>query len=349
MVDAQANFDVTMIRRLVSERDFGRFFEQAAAEAAKLVGADGAALIEVLEGGDMQYRFFQGLPALHLKLAAGYRFPAANTTAGAALVNGTAIFTADYPNSAHAMADFVASGLKANLVVPIGPADERSGVLAIAWFSQYPVAAPSEATLALIMLLTDLMHSALYRQSLEQNLARQAQHDILTGLPNRRYLTEYLDDTLSSAPPSGIVVAVLDLDDFKPINDKYGHLAGDQVLKQLADRLKATLREGDVVARLGGDEFVLVLKPMADTAALQDFLAHLCQVLDQPYRLTEGVTVESLSSVGVAVHTQDHDRGEDLLRYADHALYIVKSRKAVRDIPWECYEPGAAALPGRHR
>jgi len=346
MVDALAKFDVAMIRRLVSERDFGKFFEQAAAEAAQLVGADGAALIELLAGGEMQYRFFQGLSAEYQRMAAGYRFRAESSTAGAVLTHGAPIFTADYPNSPRAMAEFVESGLKANLVVPIGPPGATSGVLAIAWFSQYPVAPPSEHALSLIMLLTDLIHSALYRQSLEQHLALQAQHDSLTGLPNRRYLTEYLDRTLVSCPPSGLVVAVLDLDDFKPINDKYGHFAGDQVLRQLADRLKATLREGDVVARLGGDEFVLVLKPMVDDAALRDFLDFLCGILDQPYTLADGVRVASLSSVGVAIHKRSADTGEDLLRYADHALYIVKSRKAQRDIPWECYDPDGLTLLG---
>lgn len=349
MIDALANFDVEMIRRLVSERDFGKFFEQAATEAAKLVGADGAALIEVMGDGEMQYRFFQGLPADHQKMAARYRFRAASSTAGAVLEQGTAIFTPDYPNSPRAMANFVESGLKANLVVPIGPAGERSGVLAIAWFSGYPLAPPSEHALSLIMLLTDLMHSALYRQSLEQNLAQQAQHDILTGLPNRRYLTDHLERTLALAPslPYRVAVAVLDLDDFKPVNDKYGHLAGDQVLRQLAGRLKATLHEDDVVARLGGDEFVLVLKQVADQAALQLLLNRLCEVLDQTYTLADGTPVACLSSIGVALHAHPAETAEDLMRHADHALYIVKSRKAERDIPWECYERNQLAAPIR--
>jgi len=225
-------------------------------------------------------------------------------------------------------------------VVPIGPAGDRSGVLAIAWFSQYPSQPPSEQALQWILLLTDLMHSALYRQSLEHNLAQQAQHDILTGLPNRRYLTEYLERALAEAPssPHRLAVAVLDLDDFKPINDKYGHLAGDQVLRQLAIRLKTNLHEDDVVARLGGDEFVLVLKQVTDQAALEALLGDLCTVLDEPYTLADGRQVQSLSSIGVALHMHDTESAEDLLRYADHALYIVKSRKAERSTPWECYE-----------
>lgn len=340
MAEALADVEVDMIRRLVGERDFGKFFEQAAAEAAKLVGADGAALIEVVGEGEMQYRFFQGLPPDHQKMAARYRFRWANSTAGAVLEEGRPIFTANYPSSPRAMPEFVASGLKANLVVPIGPSEDRIGVLAIAWFSAYPSAPPDARVLSLLLLLTDLMHSALYRQSLELNLARQAQHDSLTGLPNRRFLTEYLERTLAlaSALPYRIAVAVLDLDDFKPINDKYGHSAGDQVLRQLAERLRLNLSEDDVVARLGGDEFVLVLKHLSDRTALQTLLTRLCAELDRPYLLADGIEVESLSSIGVAVHAHAEESAEDLLRYADHALYIVKSRKAQRDIPWECYE-----------
>jgi len=340
MAEALANIDVEMMRRLVGERDFGKFFEQAAAEAAKLAGADGAALIEVVGDGEMQYRFFQGIPLDHQKMAARYRFRWANSTAGAVIEEGHPIFTADYPSSPRAMPEFVASGLKANLVVPLGPPHDRSGVLAIAWFSGYPQAAPSERALSLIMLLADLIHSAMYRQSLELNLARQAQHDSLTGLPNRRFLTDYLDRTLAqtSALPYRVAVAVLDLDDFKPINDKFGHSAGDQVLCQLAARLQANLREDDVVARLGGDEFVLVLRHVSDHAALEVLLTRLCTELDRPYTLADGVRVESLSSVGVAMHMHEQESAEDLLSYADHALYIVKSRKAQRTTPWEFYE-----------
>ncbi len=340
MAEALADIDVDMIRRLVSERDFGKFFEQAAAEAAKLVGADGAALIEVVGEGELQYRFFQGLPPDHQEMAASYRFRSTHGTAGAVLEEGRPIFTPHYPSSPRAMPEFVASGLKANLVVPIGPSQDRIGVLVIAWFSGYPSAPPDDRALSLILLLTDLMHSALYRQSLELNLARQAQYDSLTGLPNRRFLTEHLERALALAPtlPYRIAVAVLDLDNFKPINDKYGHSAGDQVLRQLAERLRQNLREDDVVARLGGDEFVLVLRHLSDRSALQTLLTRLCAELDRPYTLADGLQVESLSSVGVAVHMHQEESAEDLLGYADHALYIVKSRKARRGIPWECYE-----------
>lgn len=336
----QALLDTTvidMLRRLVSERDPKTFFEQAADEAARLVGADGAALIEVLDGGQMQYRFFRGLPADHQRMADGHRFAAARSTAGAALHDGLPIFTPNYPEHPNAMPAFVASGLKANLIVPCGPAGNGSAVLAIAWLSHYPKKAPDANALALIMLIADLMHAALYRQSLERDLERQAEHDALTGLPNRRYLTSYLIRLFGATPsrqPGGIV-AVLDLDDFKPINDRFGHLAGDGVLKEVSMRLTAALGANELVARLGGDEFVLVLPPQKDATAIETIMERIRIELDRPYRIASGHWVVCSSSIGVAIDRNGTDTPERLMTQADQALYVAKRHKVPGVSRWE--------------
>ncbi len=336
----QAPLDTTiidMLRRLVSERDPQTFFEQAADEAARLVGADGAALIEVLDGGDMQYRFFRGLPADHQRMANGHRFAANRSTAGAALRDGLPIFTPNYAEHPNAMPAFVASGLKANLIVPCGPAGHGSAVLAVAWISHYPENVPDQNALALIMLIADLMHAALYRQSLERDLERQAEHDALTGLPNRRYLTTYLNSLFGPVTPRqpGGIVAVLDLDDFKPINDRYGHLAGDGVLKEVSARLTGSLESNELIARLGGDEFVLVLPPLTDERSMAAILDRICAKLDRPYRIASGHWVACSCSIGVTIDRDGSGTPESLMTQADTALYVAKSRKVPGTSRWE--------------
>lgn len=333
---------IDRLRRLVRERDLKHFFEQAASEAARVVGADGAALIEVIAPDELQYRFFRGLPADHQRMADGHRFSAKNSTAGAALKAGVPIFTADYPRHPNAMYTFVESGLKANLVVPCGPDGVGSAVLAIAWFSHYPSREPDEQALALIMLLADLMHSALYRQQLERHLEWQADHDMLTSLPNRRYLTGYMQRLfgIASRPRApGRAVALLDLDDFKPINDRYGHLSGDCVLREVAMRMKEALGKADVVGRLGGDEFVLVLEPLPDERALDALMYSMCTILDRPYKIADGSWVHCSTSIGVAIDRGGRGTPESLMSNADRALYAAKRRKATRTARWEVYEP----------
>lgn len=340
MQQALATDVIDMLRRLVGERDLKSFFEQTADEAARLLGADGAALIEVVDFGDMQYRFFRGMPSAHQKMADGRRFSSVHGTAGAALREGVPIFTADYPNHPNAMPDFVASGLKANLVVPCGPPGDGRAVLAISWFSHYPSAPPDEQSLALIMLLADLMHSSLYRQSLESHLEWQAEHDMLTGLPNRRYLNAYLERLFGASAPRepGSVVALLDLDDFKPINDRYGHSSGDCVLREFALRLNDALQEHDVAGRWGGDEFVLILRtPAASNRSLDEAMNALCDTLDRPYKIADGDWVRCGTSIGVAVDSEPGATSELLLSNADRALYKAKSNKASRYARWERY------------
>jgi diguanylate cyclase (GGDEF)-like protein len=320
--------DIGILRSLAAERDFNRFFEMAAAEAARLVRADGAALIECIDASHLQYRFFQGLPAAYRELASGYVFDADAGTAGAALRSGAPVFTADYVHSRDALPAFIDSGLRANLVVPLGPAEDRRGVLAISWFSRRPRRAPSAARLSIILLLADLMYGALYRQSLEQSLAQQARHDALTGLPNRRYLLSHLERAQAQARrhPQGLAVAVLDLDGFKPVNDQHGHASGDLVLRQLAARKQAALRGGDFIARLGGDEFALVLDAIPDATELTLVLDRLDASLRQPYVLADGLRVDCPASIGATLFPSDAGDAETLLRHADMAMYEVKHR-----------------------
>jgi diguanylate cyclase (GGDEF)-like protein len=162
--------------------------------------------------------------------------------------------------------------------------------------------------------------------ALEQaKVSRLALHDTLTGLANRRYLQLQLDGSIARAQRDGSAFAlmVIDLDGFKPINDRYGHSAGDAVLMEISRRLKARVRKDEMAARLGGDEFVIVLNHSGSSDEPLRAAQRLIGALSQPVRLPQG-EVRVGASVGVAFYPTDSVDPEDLIRKADVALYRAK-------------------------
>ncbi|MGH7041366.1 MAG: GAF domain-containing protein, partial [Acetobacteraceae bacterium] len=211
------------------------------------------------------------------------------------------------------------------------------------------------------------------KQTLEQERSRQfhlARHDPLTGLPNRLLFEEHLGHALERARRRGdpLAVCLLDMDDFKPINDRWGHHAGDSILRQTATRLRDTMRRSDLVARLGGDEFVLAIEDLGSLRSLPGLLGRLSEVIEAPFdlgsfdgapsdgALSDGALSDGASSdrplsdpapcgrrelqarislsVGVAVFPEDGEDPDLLLRRADAALYAAKSRKTARERNW---------------
>jgi diguanylate cyclase (GGDEF)-like protein len=168
-------------------------------------------------------------------------------------------------------------------------------------------------------------------RTLQAELVALAMRDPLTGLANRRLLDELLGQALRRTARSGddVGVAFLDLDNFKVINDTYGHDAGDTVLRETARRLLAHVREADVVARVGGDEFVVV----AESSVLEptSLVDRIEAALAPPITLSPGFAVVSLASIGEAdTHTVGRDRAK-LVAAADAAMYeIKKARTAAR-------------------
>ncbi|MHB1748792.1 MAG: diguanylate cyclase domain-containing protein [Acidithiobacillus sp.] len=167
-----------------------------------------------------------------------------------------------------------------------------------------------------------------------ENLAR---HDMLTHLPNRRFLEEQLEQAMARAERHGKLLAVcmLDLDGFKPVNDAYGHEAGDEVLVTLGKRLPEALRKSDFVARLGGDEFVLLVEDLSGPNDLTPILAKVEETMNTPIPLSHGEIVQISGSMGIALYPfGKEETGDQLLRSADHALYESKSHKADRTHFW---------------
>ncbi|BFI96162.1 MAG: hypothetical protein RSP_16720 [Rhodanobacter sp.] len=177
----------------------------------------------------------------------------------------------------------------------------------------------------------------------QQRQTYLALHDALTGLPNRRALDMHLEAALERAESSGRLVAagMLDLDDLKPINDRFGHATGDLLLMEVARRLRGALRPDDYIARLGGDEFVIVYEGLQSAAEIEPLLDHLWMSLSEPMRV-EGAVFELAASLGIALFP-DHATGDSqqLLRRADQAMYQVKARKRQRERWWST--PLAAA------
>ena len=158
-----------------------------------------------------------------------------------------------------------------------------------------------------------------------ETLERQARIDPLTGLANRHMLTYRLDQTLSHARHHQRVAGVLmlDLDRFKTVNDTLGHAQGDELLREVARRLKSCVREDDTVARLGGDEFVIVLADMADGDDIHPVANKILTELAAPIKL-ECQSVTVTTSLGVALFPRDGDSSDALLRFADTAMYRAK-------------------------
>ena len=149
-------------------------------------------------------------------------------------------------------------------------------------------------------------------------IAFLAYHDALTELPNRRMFAEGLDDAVRRGR---CAVLCIDLDHFKPVNDTFGHAAGDALLRVVAKRLKRHIRPGDMLARLGGDEFAVILAGGAMEA--DSMAARITQALSSPVDL-DGTIVQVGASVGIAIAPDDADTADSIMRCADFALYRAK-------------------------
>jgi diguanylate cyclase (GGDEF)-like protein len=166
-------------------------------------------------------------------------------------------------------------------------------------------------------------HAALALANAE--LAHQATHDALTGLPNRVVFMDRLGRDIARGARDGnrFAVMVLDLDRFKDINDSLGHHAGDQLLKLVAERLTATLRDVDTVARIGGDEFLLLIADAGDRHEIETVAARAATAMSHAFRI-QGSDVHTSASIGVSVYPLDSTVGEELVAHADEAMYATK-------------------------
>jgi len=161
----------------------------------------------------------------------------------------------------------------------------------------------------------------------QQHLDHLAHHDQLTGLPNRLYLAAHLPGAIEDAKRTGSMLAVLflDLDRFKHINDSRGHETGDKLLKAVAQRIRATMRNEDVVVRMGGDEFIVVLKTLASTDQVNEAASRITEAMSAPV-IVDGRPLVTTASIGVSLYPRDGSDMGELLRHSDTAMYQAKDR-----------------------
>ncbi|MEO8225478.1 MAG: EAL domain-containing protein [Gammaproteobacteria bacterium] len=168
---------------------------------------------------------------------------------------------------------------------------------------------------------------AIERKKTDLRLNYLAQYDPLTGIPNRQFFNDQLNRATARARREGrkVTLLFLDLDEFKVVNDTLGHDAGDRLLKEVADRIRRSVRTGDVVARLGGDEFAVLLEGLSSprdvealATALLEVIAQPCHIADRQLRIT--------TSIGITMYPNDHSDTQMLLKNADIAMYQAKEK-----------------------
>jgi diguanylate cyclase (GGDEF)-like protein len=180
--------------------------------------------------------------------------------------------------------------------------------------------------------LNDMQHQINVRQN---QLEHMAMHDALTRLPNRSLLLDRINSAISTYHryKENFAVILLDLDRFKEVNDTLGHLVGDEILIEVADRLKSLLRESDTVARLGGDEFAILLQKVNMTS-IEEMAKKISDVLADVYKINEH-NLYLGASLGVAIYPQHGKDPDSLMQHADVAMYLAKNNNS----DYEIYHP----------
>ncbi|MDW5592940.1 sensor domain-containing diguanylate cyclase [Conexibacter stalactiti] len=311
-------------RQLATGSDVRRQVCDAARAGA---GADWAALVE-REGEALVITAADGL----LEGVVRARIEPGTGGVGRAFASGQQRFSADARADGVLDARLVhATGTGAVLHQPLRHGGETLGVLAVGW--SRPRRRPPLAVRRLLELLALDAAIAIEREQLVARLAAEARTDALTGLANRRAWEESAPRELSRAARHGLSVtlALIDLDDFKQLNDTHGHAAGDALLRAVAARWRAALRDADLLARFGGDEFALLLVPSAAESG-ETIVRRLLE------RLPDGVTC----SAGIVAAAGSAD-GSRLLQRADEALYAAKAAGKGRIVAAGPAGPVAAA------
>ncbi len=305
---ARLGLDLPGVMALVAER------------AQSITGAIGA-VVELAEGEDMVYRAATGVAERHL----GMRLARGSSLSGLCIREATPLQCVDSETDPRVDRDACRRiGLRSMIVMPLRHHDAVVGVLKVL---AAQVDAFDAADLQLLGLMSDLIAAAMFHATKygSNELFHLATHDGLTGLANRSLFLERLRHCMAQAQrdasPFGLLN--LDMDGLKPINDEYGHRAGDAALRELAQRIRQASRESDTVARLGGDEFGIILSRVADADGALAHAQRLTQHIDQPFAF-EDREIRLGASIGVAVFPHDGAELDVLLERADQAMYRTK-------------------------
>jgi diguanylate cyclase (GGDEF)-like protein len=199
------------------------------------------------------------------------------------------------------------------------------GVLFVAFD---PHAKPSSNESKALSINCGLATLAIETRRLYSDLLHRSEFDLLTDIHNRFSMDKHLDVLIEEARRKAGIFGLIyiDLDDFKQVNDLYGHQAGDLYLQEVAERMKRQLRGNDTLARLGGDEFAALITVVRNRAGAEEIAHRLEHCLDEPF-IIEGHVLRGSASVGIALYPEDGDTKDSLLSAADDAMYAAKSIK----------------------
>jgi diguanylate cyclase (GGDEF)-like protein len=211
----------------------------------------------------------------------------------------------------------------------VGRSDTPLGVIHAALHRRIMPSDEEHETLSLGARLTSL---AVETRKLYTDLRHRSEFDLLTDIHNRFSLDKELDLRIAEAQKNAETIGLIyiDLDKFKPINDRYGHHVGDVYLQEVAERMKRQLRPHDTLARLGGDEFAALVAVVRSRADVEDIAHRLVRCFDDPF-VIEGYTIEGAASLGIALYPDDADSKDSLLSAADTAMYTAKRVKKLRE------------------
>jgi diguanylate cyclase len=311
---ARLGLDLGGVIALVSER------------AMTLTGAGGA-VVELAEGEEMVYRAAAG----NLDKQLGLRLARAGSLSGLCIESRKALICEDSETDPRVNREACRKvGLRSMVVVPLKHQEALVGVLKVA-SPQPGFFGVSEVELLELMsglIAAAMFHAARYGAD---ELFYRATHDALTGLANRALFFDRLRNGLEQAQRDSTRVGILnvDMDGLKPINDEFGHRAGDAALKELGARMRAAVADSDTVARVGGDEFGLILARAGGQADVASRAGRLSDHIGGPFSF-ERHSMTLGASIGYAVFPDDGEQIDVLLEKADHAMYLAKRERKTR-------------------
>ncbi|MCE0538655.1 sensor domain-containing diguanylate cyclase, partial [Kineosporia rhizophila] len=296
-----------------------KVMQEICARAQALTGAE-AACVQTVDGDDLVYRVGSGAAREH----EGLRLPIALSLSGLAFTTSQALLSTDTHTDPRAHADTVLrTGARSVVAVPLQRGGEVHGVVNV--YSRRPHAF-GEPDCVTLNLLAAPFGAALANAWHLETTTSQAATDVVTGLWNRAYALRQVDAALlrHGHRAEGYVAAVfIDLDRFKPVNDTHGHDAGDQVLRDVGERLRLAVRRTDLCARYGGDEFLVLCPSLPEVNDVRALAERLIELVAGVYHLDNGADVTIGASLGIAV-AGVHTTSATLLQAADEAMYEAK-------------------------
>ena len=303
--------------------DLGSVMQLVCERAARLCNADGA-VVELAEQGEMVYRAAAGIASGQL----GLRLGREGSLSGLSVARNEILQCDDAESDPRVdRAACRKVGLRSMLVVPLRHEQRSVGVLKVV-AAQIQAFDPQNALV--LGLLSDLIGAGIYHamQVKADDLYYRATHDALTGLANRALFYDRLRQQLaqSQRARTNLAIVNIDMDGLKAINDTCGHRAGDAAIRQVAARIAAVLRQGDLAARLGGDEFGLILPGVSDRDGVGSKCDALAGMINAPFAF-ENMPLPLGASIGYAVSPEDGGDMEQLMELADQAMYRVKQSR----------------------